>query len=368
MPPKREPTATEPGESSSPPRQRHRGESSSSADEPGVTERRFLRNRYLAVKSQIYDERDDLSKVDSDKFGSIIKEVESLHERVRNPREQVADAEALLDITSTLVTSVKSHANDGVSPSDFTTALLSNFGLDRGSNADSARNTFSWSDAGLAISHAFREFPGSLTMVGPMESEMKQRKAAVHRKRTRPSESTCPEELENQQEVKTDTDKNMSTMFDVLRKKKRVRLENLVLNRASFAQSVENIFALSFLVKDGRAEISVNESGHHFVSPRNAPTATSVASGNVSFNHFVFRFDFKDWKLMMSTVDPGEELIPHRSISTTAEPTLDNSESGAPSTPIRKLSRNRGLVTQEQNVVDDTPERETSDRGKGKIF
>jgi len=64
---------------------------------------------------------------------------------------------------------------------------------------------------------------------------------------------------------KTDTDKNMATMFDILRRKKRVRLENLIINSKSFAQTVENLFSLSFLVKDGRAEISLDENRLHYV-------------------------------------------------------------------------------------------------------
>ncbi|XP_077224712.1 non-structural maintenance of chromosomes element 4 homolog A-like isoform X2 [Tasmannia lanceolata] len=329
----------------------------------GMSQRRAIRSRYLAVKTLINDERDDISKAGSDTFNSIISEVETLHQLVQKPREQVADAEALLDIANTLVTSVRSQSNEGVTPSDFVTSLLRNFGQQDGSNTETASDSMCWADVGLAVSHVIRKAPGCCTMLGPMNTELKQRKAVVQRKRVRPSESTRPEEVDDtDEEGKTDTDKNMLTMFDILRKNKSVRLENLVLNRTSFAQTVENIFALSFLVKDGRAEMTVNDSGRHIVSPRNAPSASAIASGEVTYSHFVFRFDYKDWKLMIGLVGNGEELMPNRhsqniSSASQQEPVPANYKAAEQTTPIRKLTRNRGLVIQEQSVVDDSPEK-----------
>ncbi|KAE8037031.1 hypothetical protein FH972_009657 [Carpinus fangiana] len=327
-------------------------------------DRRVLRSKYLAVMNLINEEREDLTRADSDKFSAIIGEVERLHELVQKPREQLADAEALLGIANSLATSVKSHSSEGVTPADFVNCLLNEYGQSNGGVApqENAQIMVRWKDIGLAVAPIFSKAHGCSTMIGPMNTELKQRKTVVHRRRAKPNETAHPEELDSTgEEEKTDTDKNMSTMFEILRRNKRVNLESLILNRKSFAQSVENLFALSFLVKDGRAEITVHENGSHLVSPRNAPAANSVMSGEVTYGHFVFRFDFKDWKLMMDVVTLGEELMPHRnnsnlSAASQAEPACNNSQTALPTTPIRKLSRNRGLVVQEEYVVEESPD------------
>ncbi|CAF2097690.1 hypothetical protein BRARA_E01645 [Brassica rapa] len=327
-------------------------------EEQRISDRRILRSQYLALIHKISDSKDDLTRVDSDKFSRIFSEFENLHQKVQKPREQVADAEAFLDIANTIMSSVKSHSANGVSPADFVNALVNGFGQASLGVDETSPVSIKWKDLGLAVcSTLFVSSFGCSTMLGPMSTELKERKRAVYRKRTKPGEGVRPEEVDDtQSEEKTDTDKNMAIMFDILRQKKRVRLESLMLNRRSFAQTVENLFALSFLAKDGRVEIIVDKTGSHFALPRNAPAANLVMSGEVIYNHFVFRFDFKDWKLMSEMVPMGEELMPHREIAIASSSCPSDFPQDSQTTPIRKFSRNRGLVVQEDTVVEDSPD------------
>ncbi|XP_057815925.1 non-structural maintenance of chromosomes element 4 homolog A isoform X1 [Cryptomeria japonica] len=308
-----------------------------------TVQRRILRSHYHALKTSIAEQKEDILKTDSSKFDSIFNKVESLHNLVQKPREQVADAETLFDITATLFATVKRSQNsDGVTPVDFISSLLTNYAGQTHDGEALERNDhilIPWEKLGCLASSAFRDASGACTMLGPMDSEPKQRRAVVQRKHTKPTERTRPEAVKESEEEKSETDTNMTTMFNILRKQKSARLERLVLNRVSFSQTVENIFALSFLVKDGRVEIKLDDKGNHFVEPKNAPTSKEIQTGEVAYSQFVFRFDFRDWKLMMDAVEGGAELMPHR---TNSDKVVDSEK--AVETPIRKLSRNRGRV------------------------
>jgi hypothetical protein len=63
-------------------------------------------------------------------------------------------------------------------------------------------------------------------------------------------------------------------------------------------------------------------------------------------------------QLMKEAVTEGEELLPHRTSQSALcneENDQPNTEAHAQITPIRKLSRNRGLILQD-HVVEETPE------------
>ncbi|AQK81986.1 Non-structural maintenance of chromosomes element 4 homolog A [Zea mays] len=126
-----------------------------------VDDRRLLRSQYLAVKGLISDEKDEMASADSDKFCSIINRVESLHQLVQRPREQIADAETLLDLTASLVASVRSQSVLGITPSDFIAGLLKKFGKKGGSNDNVSLD---WARLGLATSRVFMSASGCATM------------------------------------------------------------------------------------------------------------------------------------------------------------------------------------------------------------
>ncbi|XP_029149611.1 non-structural maintenance of chromosomes element 4 homolog B-like [Arachis hypogaea] len=250
--------------------------------------------RSTTINPKLRYERDEIARADSKMFELIFGEMERLHQLVTKPREQVVDAKALLDITKSLVMFVKGHANGVVTLSEFVSHIFEEFGGQGGSSTSTEED---------------------FVLNGPIYAKVMQRKAVNRRSRkhVRPNELARLEELGGGlREVKADTDKNMLTMFNILRKNSVIKLENLILNRNSFAQTVENLFALSFLVKDGRAEIKVNEAGSHYAAPRNAPRANAVRVGDVAFSHFVFRLDFKDWKLLIDFVGVVEDLMPRR--------------------------------------------------------
>ncbi|KAK8451448.1 hypothetical protein SEVIR_6G213500v4 [Setaria viridis] len=247
-----------------------------------TVERAALRSQYAAVRGTIRELKDDPAL---GKFDAAVDRIEMLHDKVQRSLEQLADGEALLDLADVLVSSTKAENRDGPTPSEFVTALLRKFGV-TDTPLDSSNESFSWSSLGGAVSALFMTATGCQTMNGPMDLAIKERSCVVRKQSeslgSRPAE---PDELPPDQDERNDTDENLAVMFRLLIRHK----------------------------SDGRAEINVVDNGDHFVAPRNAPTAGSIASRKVTNNQFVFRFDTKDWEIMKYMVKPGEQLMPHRS-------------------------------------------------------
>ncbi|KAH9307722.1 hypothetical protein KI387_035633, partial [Taxus chinensis] len=115
------------------------------------------------------EEKEEIINAESDKFDSVFNKVQNLHNLVhRPPREQVTDAEALLDITSALLASVKSTQNSNVvSLPDFISALVRNYsGKAHGNmsfHGNDNQTHISWETLGLEASMIFSHAAGVST-------------------------------------------------------------------------------------------------------------------------------------------------------------------------------------------------------------
>jgi len=129
------------------------------------------------------EERENILKAKSGKFEALISKVESLHNLVQRPHQQVADANTLFDLTSTLLATVNIlHNSNGATPIDFISSnILRNYGDQaygsRSLEGNDDQTQISWRNLGLLISYVFHDAAGICTMLGSMDNEPKQKKA-----------------------------------------------------------------------------------------------------------------------------------------------------------------------------------------------
>ncbi|PKS09384.1 hypothetical protein jhhlp_003999 [Lomentospora prolificans] len=84
-----------------------------------------------------------------------------------------------------------------------------------------------------------------------------------------------------------------------------------VINPHSFGQSVENLFYVSFLIKDNKIRIELDDDGLPSVAPVTAEIEEET-SRHQTKHQAVFSLDMSTWRDIIKTLDIKESMIPHR--------------------------------------------------------
>ncbi|KAI3993835.1 hypothetical protein MKX01_002848 [Papaver californicum] len=174
------------------------------------------------------------------------EEIEGLHRLATTPKEQALDAQVLLNFVNKLSLSIKSFSSKEISPSDFITGLLGKYGEQ---SCSKQSRSFKWNELGEDVCGLCGDVSRCCsTMGGPMDVEAKKKKVVVKKRKRELLEVEHPEDLNTAAtERKAETDKNIATMFKITKtRKKPEKVADVVMNRNSFAQTVENLFALFF--------------------------------------------------------------------------------------------------------------------------
>jgi hypothetical protein len=92
-----------------------------------------------------------------------------------------------------------------------------------------------------------------------------------------------------------------------------VPLLKFALNPNSFGQTVENLFYISFLVKDGFVKVETDpDSGFPTIRPEEPKTADDARAAGDKRHQAIFSLDMRSWQVFKSTMRIKEPLIPHR--------------------------------------------------------
>ncbi|KAK1837074.1 Nse4 C-terminal-domain-containing protein [Podospora conica] len=98
-----------------------------------------------------------------------------------------------------------------------------------------------------------------------------------------------------------------------LRKNGGIDLMRFVVNPKSFGQTVENLFYVSFLIKEGRVKLSFDDNGLPEIAPVRTGVGATAGSRNGAMRHqAIMSIDYATWRDVIDAFDIKEPIIPHR--------------------------------------------------------
>jgi hypothetical protein len=207
-------------------------------------------------------------------------------------------------------------------PAELVTRLIRLFTrdcADKTATAAEDSGAFDWHVCGSHVAKHFAEAPAASFMNGPMDAQVKLR-AAHRRRRDEPLGPVTTADAVDDTNAEQQTDHAMKRMVRVMKerksKKETLTMEELAANPASFAQFVENVFTLSFLVKDGEAGLALPEArepiGEGSLRPVVKKTRKPEENLDVERATFVMHLDVAGWRALTTSNGGRAGAMPHR--------------------------------------------------------
>lgn len=276
---------------------------------------RALRRGYRELQQSIQRSKDDLGDFSKDSLQDALSNANLLHERVNRPREQAKDSEVFCTLAASGVEQAKKLAAGAKSRTakDVIRRLKARFASDAQVDIEEDPTAYDWMAAGDHCLHLFGCAVGVGCMLGAMAAQPKVRKVAQRQQKTKLSVLEKPQEVKNiNTEAKQETDRLMEDMFDVIAARQTVGWLELVMNHASFSQTVENIFTLSFLVRDSKVSFTVSEASGMLVHAHNSNAKKGAGSDEKERVQSMQSYGMTEWESWRDYVAPEACLMDHR--------------------------------------------------------
>lgn len=338
-----------------------------------VESAREVRRGYRDLQQSINRSKDDLGDFSKDSLQEALGNANLLHEKVNRPREQAKDSEVFCTLAASGVEQAKKLAAGAKSRTakDVIRRLKLRFASEAQADVENDPTVYDWKAAGTHCLHLFSGAPGVGCMLGAMAAQPKVRKVAQRQQKTKLGVLEKPQEVKHiDTEQKQETDRLMEEMFDVILAKQTVGWLELVMNHSSFSQTVENIFTLSFLVRDSKVSFTPDEALGMLVQAHNSKKAAGSDDAKERVQSMQ-SYGMEDWESWKDYVAQSACLMPHRShdlyesqaagLGTTRGSREEEDGQAQAAQGSRKGSRTKRAAVADVNEDDEEPQDSSDD-------
>ncbi|KAJ3733880.1 Nse4 C-terminal-domain-containing protein [Lentinula guzmanii] len=299
--------------------------------------KRELRRKYYALQLQLQDfDQKCKQKHRAHELGDILRAADILSERVRDTPEALLDADVIVDLSSKSGRLTRELQFDsGLFNLDEYVLNLVRFMGGRKLEPESVEEIsdeeddpqlvepLQWERIGKLAMRKSKRVTVAGFMLGPflLEDSRKRKRKQSTRSKINKADERRPQEItaEELQRSTNETMRNVLTIHAILQDIGPANLFQLIINPASFAQSVENLFYLSFLIREGKAGLDLGEDREPMVYvPDDDPDQPQMRTHqHPESRQTVFELDMATWKRGIEVFEISEPLIPHRKLSQT---------------------------------------------------
>lgn len=253
----------------------------------------------------------------------------------RDTRVQLKDAEIFLDTSQFAATNAQNlklgDLDVALNPLTFINTVskyLNQYaedldGTELISPSEDKFNSFDWLKLGaLYLQVSSKPILGDF-LYGPLEAERKKPTTRSRNLDDTQSRVTSTAQNVQAQDITGDEEQNTAHMVKMVYRKfienqdgEPINFFKFFINPNSFGQSVENLFFTSFLIKDSRLKLTVDESGIPFVTEVDPLEQRAGMNGSVSAtNHHIATFDYRTWQSLVEKHNISEAFLGHRAES-----------------------------------------------------
>ncbi|KAJ7735982.1 Nse4 C-terminal-domain-containing protein [Mycena metata] len=285
-------------------------------------EKREIRRSYRSLHKAL----DDPHRHTPAELHAKVDQADEIFENVKDPQEAVLDSSFL--VKTTTVTSRNARAlkfgTGTFDLDDFVTRLITFMGgykpleevCSDASDLEEDDSPLDWAKVGRRALARSRRVPAPGFMMGPIALEQKQRAPKQQRAKfeKNKNDETKPQTIreEDISRSENETTKNVAVIAALLEQIDQINLFRLVINPGSFSQSVENIFYLSFLIRDAKVAFQINEDGEPLVFACEEVSDQDRDTGVLLKRQLIFEFDMATWKRAIEVFNITEPFIPTR--------------------------------------------------------